>query len=135
MGGIMTTAVQAREGHVEVIGGRIWCRIVGDTDATPLVTVHGGPGATHDYLEPLQALADERPVVFYDQLGAGNSEVPDDISLWTNDRFVDELGGSWMPWGWSVSTCSANPGERSSSPSTPSPSRSVWPAWSCPTRA
>jgi proline iminopeptidase len=88
----MTTAVQAREGHVEVIGGRIWCRIVGDTDATPLVTVHGGPGATHDYLEPLQALADERPVVFYDQLGAGNSEVPDDISLWTNDRFVDELG-------------------------------------------
>jgi proline iminopeptidase len=88
----MTTAVQAREGHVEVIGGRIWYRIVGDTDATPLVTVHGGPGATHDYLEPLQALADQRPVVFYDQLGAGNSDVPDDIGLWTNDRLIDELG-------------------------------------------
>jgi proline iminopeptidase len=87
----MTTAVQAREGHVDVIGGRIWYRIVGDTDATPLVTVHGGPGATHHYLEPLQALADERPVVFYDQLGAGHSDVPDDISLWTNDRLVDEL--------------------------------------------
>jgi proline iminopeptidase len=88
----MTTAVQAREGHVEVTGGRIWYRIVGDTDATALVTVHGGPGATHDYLEPLQALADERPVVFYDQLGAGNSDVPDDPGLWTNDRLVDELG-------------------------------------------
>jgi proline iminopeptidase len=88
----MTTAVQAREGHVEVIGGRIWYRIVGDGDAIPLITVHGGPGATHDYLEPLQALADERPVVFYDQLGAGNSDMPDDLSLWTNDRLVDELG-------------------------------------------
>jgi Rhodopirellula transposase DDE domain len=81
----MATAVQAREGHVEVTGGRIWYRVVGDTNATPLVTVHGGPGATHDYLEPLQALADERPVVFYDQLGAGRSDVPDDLGLWTND--------------------------------------------------
>jgi proline iminopeptidase len=36
-------------------------------------------------------LADERPVVFYDQLGAGKSDRPDDMSLWHNDRFVDEL--------------------------------------------
>jgi proline iminopeptidase len=57
----------------------------------PLVTVHGGPGATHDYLEPLEALASDRPVLFYDQLGAGKSDAPDDIGLWTNDRLVDEL--------------------------------------------
>jgi proline iminopeptidase len=37
-------------------------------------------------------LADERPVIFYNQLGAGNSDAPDGLSLWTNDRFVDELG-------------------------------------------
>lgn len=85
--------MQAREGHVP--GHRrshIWYQVVGRADTTPIVTVHGGPGATHDYLEPLQALADERPVVFYDQLGAGKSDLPDDISLWTSDLLVDELG-------------------------------------------
>ena len=88
----MAAAVQVREGHVDVTGGRIWYRVVGSGEAVPLVTVHGGPGATHDYLEPLAAIADNRPVVFYDQLGAGRSDQPDDVSLWTNARFVDELG-------------------------------------------
>lgn len=48
-------------------------------------------GPTHEYLEPLTALADERPVVFYDQLGAGRSEAPNDPGLWTTDRLVIEL--------------------------------------------
>lgn len=81
-----------REGRVPVHGGRIWYKVVGSADAVPLVTVHGGPGVPHDYLEPLVALADERPVVFYDQLGAGRSDRSADLSLWHNDRFVDELG-------------------------------------------
>lgn len=81
-----------REGHVPVQGGRIWYGIAGSQSAgVPLVIVHGGPGAPHDYLEPLAALADERPVVFYDQLGCGNSEQPEDASLWTLARFADEL--------------------------------------------
>lgn len=88
----MTADLQASEGYVEVRGGRVWYQVVGDGLKIPLVTVHGGPGGTHDYLEPLEALADERPVVFYDQLGAGKSDVPDDVSLWTNDRLVEELG-------------------------------------------
>ncbi|MBO1268748.1 proline iminopeptidase-family hydrolase [Arthrobacter cavernae] len=79
------------DGYVEVRGGRVWYQVVGDGMQNPLVTIHGGPGATHDYLEPLEALADERKVVFYDQLGAGKSDAPDDLSLWTNDRLVDEL--------------------------------------------
>jgi proline iminopeptidase len=76
LGPLVTAAVDAREGRVEVTGGRIWYRVVGAREAVPLVTVHGGPGGTHDYLEPLEALADERPVVFYDQLGAGKSDAP-----------------------------------------------------------
>ena len=88
----MTAAVEVSEGRVEVTGGRIWYRIVGGGEAIPLVTVHGGPGFTHDYLEPLEALADERPVVFYDQLGNGKSDAPDDVTLWTNDRMIEELG-------------------------------------------
>ncbi len=82
-----------REGYVDVTGGRVWFRIVGaGSTGTPLLVLHGGPGVTHDYLEPLEALADERPVVFYDQLGCGNSDRPDDPSLWTVERYVAEVG-------------------------------------------
>jgi proline iminopeptidase len=42
-------------------------------------------------LNPLAALADERPVIFYDQLGAGRSDKPTDGTLWRVERFVEEL--------------------------------------------
>ncbi|MGA7306377.1 MAG: proline iminopeptidase-family hydrolase [Rhodothermales bacterium] len=79
------------EGYVDVPGGKVWYRIVGSGTATPLLVLHGGPGAPSYYLKPLAALADERPVVFYDQLGAGHSPVAPDTALWTIDRFVREL--------------------------------------------
>jgi proline iminopeptidase len=88
----MVAAVDVREGYVPVTGGRVWYRVVAGGTGIPLVTVHGGPGGVHDYLEPLEALADERPVVFYDQLGAGKSDALDDVTLWTNERMIDELG-------------------------------------------
>ncbi len=71
-------------------GGRVWYRIVGDGPGTPLLLMHGGPGVPHDYLEPLEALGDDRPVVFYDQLGCGRSDRPDDLRLWRIERFVAE---------------------------------------------
>jgi proline iminopeptidase len=43
-------------------------------------------------LGPLEALADERPVFFYDQLGCGNSSAAKDQSLWTVERYAEELG-------------------------------------------
>lgn len=82
----------ASEGMIAVPGGRVWYRIVGqDAPGIPLLVLHGGPGAPHDYLEDLDALADERPVVFYDQLGCGRSDRPDDTDLWQLPRFVAEL--------------------------------------------
>jgi proline-specific peptidase len=102
------------EGYVEVPGGKVWYRIVGaDRPGTPLLCLHGGPGMPHDYLEPLADLAVRRPVIFYDQLGCGRSDRPPDGSLWTVDRFVEELatvrrvlgldrlqlfGNSWGGW-------------------------------------
>ncbi|MCI0433724.1 MAG: proline iminopeptidase-family hydrolase [Gemmatimonadetes bacterium] len=79
------------EGFIQVDGGRVWYRINGSGSATPLLLLHGGPGAPSYYLDPLAALADERPVIFYDQLGAGRSDQPSDTLLWTVDRFVREL--------------------------------------------
>ena len=78
-------------GFVPVTGGRVWYRVVGSGDATPLLVIHGGPGFPSHYLDRLAVLADERPVVFYDQLGCGRSDRPEDTSLWTLDRFVREL--------------------------------------------
>jgi proline-specific peptidase len=80
----------SQEGFIEVPGGRVWYRSIG-AGGTPLLCLHGGPGFTHYYLEPLEALADRRQVIFYDQLGCGNSDRPDEKSLWTVDRFVEEL--------------------------------------------
>lgn len=80
-----------QEGYVKVEGGRVWYRIVGAGRGIPLLTLHGGPGAPHDYLQPLEGLARERPVIFYDQLGCGRSDRPASKSLWKVARFVREL--------------------------------------------
>lgn len=81
----------ADEGHIEVPGGKVWYQRVGGGGGTPLLCLHGGPGFTHYYLERLADLADRRPVIFYDQLGCGRSDRPDDPGLWTVERFVEEL--------------------------------------------
>jgi proline-specific peptidase len=56
------------EGYIDVPGGKVWYREVGEGDETPLLCLHGGPGSTHNNLEALEALADRRRVIFYDQL-------------------------------------------------------------------
>src|SRR4051794_6404306 len=68
----------------------------GDADEpAPLVVLHGGPGATHDYLVNLAALnnVDGRAVVLYDQLGNGRStHLPErGAEFWTVELFVREL--------------------------------------------
>jgi proline iminopeptidase len=81
-----------REGFLPVTGGRVWYRVTGAEMKRPaLIAVHGGPGASHHCFELLEPLADERPLVIYDQLGCGKSDHPDDLSLWTIERAVDEL--------------------------------------------
>jgi proline iminopeptidase len=84
-------ALEAGEGYIPVDGGRVWYQIVGSGSAIPLLCLHGGPGFCHDYLETMADLSPERPVIFYDQLGCGNSERPMDPSLWIPERFVVEL--------------------------------------------
>lgn len=79
------------EGFIDVPGGRVWYQIAGHGSATPLLLVHGGPGWPSDYLQPLRRVAVDRPVIFYDQLGAGRSDRNMDQSLWRMSRFVEEL--------------------------------------------
>jgi proline iminopeptidase len=87
------SGVAAREGFLPHLGCRTWYRVVGDVDSglPPLLCLHGGPGSTHNYFAPLEALADDgRAVVLYDQLGCGNSDRPTEVD-WTIDVFRDEV--------------------------------------------
>src|SRR4026209_531928 len=83
------------EGRIPFRGYVTWWRSVGPADggAVPLLCLHGGPGANWLHMKPYEALADERRVVFYDQLGAGNSALaePHDPAMWTPELFVEEV--------------------------------------------
>ena len=83
---------KVREGFIPVTGGKVWYRIVGSGNATPVILLHGGPGSSSEYLKPLEGLAADRQVIIYDQLGCGRSENPDNDGLWRIERFVEELG-------------------------------------------
>jgi proline iminopeptidase len=79
------------EGFVPVSGGRMWYQVVGKSQATPLLVLNGGPGLPHDYLENLATLADERPIIFYDQLGCGRSERPTHDHFSSVQQMVDDV--------------------------------------------
>jgi L-proline amide hydrolase len=84
------------EGRLVRNGNETWYRVVGDLDAgpTPVVICHGGPGAAHDYTEPIAELSRfGRGCVLYDQVGCGKSthlrDAPADF--WAVQLFKDEL--------------------------------------------
>jgi L-proline amide hydrolase len=84
------------EGTMTRDGNETWYRVVGDLAAgpTPVVICHGGPGAAHDYTEPIANLSRYgRGCVLYDQIGCGNStHLPDaPADFWTVQLFKDEL--------------------------------------------
>jgi L-proline amide hydrolase len=91
----MATTLPVSEGHIPFRGDRTWYRIVGEGEEPgklPLLTLHGGPGACHDYLEPMEALAATgRRVIFYDQLGCGNSATAPNPARWTVPLYVAEV--------------------------------------------
>lgn len=86
-----TRPIATENARLAVQGGAIWYRVVGGGAGTPLILVHGGPGLPSVYLKSLEALADERAVVRYDQLGAGRSDHVQDTSLFNIGHFVAEL--------------------------------------------
>ena len=91
----MAETLPVSEGRIPFGGAETWYRIVGDDErpgALPLLLLHGGPGGTHDYMEPMAELARSgRRVIFYDQLGCGNSPHPSDPDKWTVQLFLDEV--------------------------------------------
>lgn len=90
------TTLPSTTGFLPFRGHQTWYQIMGDLESgnTPIVALHGGPGAAHNYLEPMHELArDGWPVIFYDQLGCGEStRLPDaPKDFWSIELFLDEL--------------------------------------------
>jgi proline iminopeptidase len=86
--GVRMIPVETPKGTFEV-----WTQQLGDNPTVKVLLLHGGPGATHEYLEPLaESLAAAGIEVYlYDQLGSYYSDQPDDPDLWQIERFVDEV--------------------------------------------
>ena len=86
----------SRTGTVDFGPYETWYRVTGDLEGgqVPLVVLHGGPGAAHNYLLEIAGLATTgRPVIHYDQLGCGNSTHLRDrgAEFWTVELFLEEL--------------------------------------------
>jgi proline iminopeptidase len=73
-------------------GYRVWTKRVG-SGPIKILTLHGGPGCSHEYLECLENHfpLDQYQIIFYDQLGSYYSDQPHDPSLWTVERFCEEV--------------------------------------------
>ena len=90
------TTPQTTSGFLPFRDYQTWYQVTGDLDSgrTPLVALHGGPGAAHNCLRQMEGLAENGwPVVLYDQLGCGRSthlpDAPQDF--WMVELFLEEL--------------------------------------------
>jgi proline iminopeptidase len=72
---------------------RVWTKRFGINPKIKVLLLHGGPAMTHEYMEAFESFFPKEKIEFYeyDQLGSYYSDQPTDSSLWTIDRFVDEV--------------------------------------------
>ena len=72
---------------------KVWTKRIGNNPKIKLLLLHGGPGGTHEAFECFESFLPKEGIEFieYDQLDSYYSDQPNDSSLWTTDRFVDEV--------------------------------------------
>lgn len=79
---------------IPVAGGKykVWTKRIG-SGKTKVLLLHGGPAVTHGYLECMESFLPDAGIemYYYDQLGCGNSDIPEDTSLWTLERYTEEV--------------------------------------------
>lgn len=71
----------------------VWTKSIGNNPRIKVLLLHGGPAMTHEYLECFESFFPREgfEMIEYDQLGSYYSDQPTDSSLWTTDRFVEEV--------------------------------------------
>ena len=87
-GGIKIIPIETPKGKFN-----IWTKTIGNNPKIKLLLLNGGPGATHEYFECFESFLPKEgiEIIFYDQLGCGNSDNPKDTSLWDLPRYVEEV--------------------------------------------
>jgi len=72
---------------------KVWTKRFGSNPKIKVLLLHGGPAMTHEYMECFETFFQREGFEFYeyDQLGSYYSDQPKDSSLWTTERFVDEV--------------------------------------------
>lgn len=89
--GVKRREFKGKEAYLPVNGGNIWYKVSGEGNKRPLLMLHGGPGYPSYYLNELNDLSKERPVIIFDQLGVGKSDAITDTTLMTVDNYVDQV--------------------------------------------
>lgn len=87
-GGICMIPIKTPKGEFKV-----WTKRVGNNPTMKVLLLHGGPGMTHELYSCFDGYFPSEGIeyIYYDQLGSYYSDQPEDQSLWTIDRFVDEV--------------------------------------------
>ena len=87
-GGVKMIPIQTSAGEFKV-----WTKRVGNNPTMKVLLLHGGPGATHEYFEVFDSYFPNAEIeyYYYDQLESAYSDQPNDPSLWSIDRYVDEV--------------------------------------------
>ena len=98
------------EGFVDVTGGKIWYRVSGQGDKTPMLLLHGGPGYPSYYLNALSPLGKDRKIITFDQLGCGRSDAITDTTLMTIENFVEQMHTLLASLGVQEFHCTVTPG-------------------------
>ena len=86
-GGVRLISVETPKGHV------VWTKRIGNHPTMKLLLLHGGPGDAREYFECCDSYLPAAGVeyYYYDQLGSGYSDQPDEPNLWELPRFVEEV--------------------------------------------
>ena len=87
-GGVRMVEINTLKGKFKV-----WTKRIGNNPRIKVLLLHGGPGSTHESFESFESFFPQEGFEFYeyDQLGSFYSDQPNDSSLWTNERFVEEV--------------------------------------------
>ena len=87
-GGVQVIPITTPKGTFNV-----WTKRFGNNPKIKVLLLNGGPGATHEYFECMESFLPQEGIefIYYDQLGCGNSDNPQDTSMWSLPRYVEEV--------------------------------------------
>jgi proline iminopeptidase len=87
-GGVQQIEIETPKGNFTV-----WTKRIGNNPKTKVLLLNGGPGCTHEYFECFENFlpADGIEFIYYDQLGCGHSDNPNDTTMWDLARYVEEV--------------------------------------------